>query len=600
MGKYTDDEIRAMPKITAKIAADYLGISPMMVTLGMRNDVLPIGFAVKKEDRYSVSWSYNIIAERLIAYNHGKINEVQIQNIEKSLDTIISQFEEMKRDLVFTVKRKRGIGGIKQFLTIITDSEQSKQWQLQRKDKKEFDSESQLIEKRIPKSDSKKVQENMLFTKVELTRKELYEEIWKISAAGVAKKYGIPYAKCLAQIREAKIPIPPSGYWTKISYGKPVEQTPLQGNGDKVVTLSVEEFRQYHIPEAVEHEEPSFPIPPGGKETKLGLQPTTSHQGDSKENAVLLAFLTEDERQVVLNVAAQILMPQEHARMQPEIQSYRKRIAEWDKRKRQQEREFGTNWNRGRKEIPPPFAEGISAEQRMHVLRLINALSKAMKPLGWNLTSDLQFAMGQETVTLTFSEATDRVPHTPTKEENLALLKYEEERKKYSWASKPQIRKYDAVYNGRLSVLINGTRTFRDCRSYVLEDCLGDMMLVIYKEVERLKQVRLAKEEAERQRQEQERKQEEFRKRYNTEVDRTRALVNCAADYEIACRIRRYVSAMEERAQPDQALSEWVSWALSKADWYDPTVAKEDELLGKREHELEQGKKELKHRGYWM
>ena len=48
MGKYTDDEIRAMPKITAKIAADYLGISPMMVTLGMRNNVLPIGFAIKK------------------------------------------------------------------------------------------------------------------------------------------------------------------------------------------------------------------------------------------------------------------------------------------------------------------------------------------------------------------------------------------------------------------------------------------------------------------------------------------------------------------------------------------------------------------------
>lgn len=86
MGKYTDDEIRAMPKITAKIAADYLGISPMMVTLGMRNNVLPIGFAIKKEDRYSESWSYNIIPERLIAYNHGRINEVQVQNIEKNLN----------------------------------------------------------------------------------------------------------------------------------------------------------------------------------------------------------------------------------------------------------------------------------------------------------------------------------------------------------------------------------------------------------------------------------------------------------------------------------------------------------------------------------
>ena len=37
MAKYTDDEIRAMPKITIKIAADYLGISSNILTLGMRN-----------------------------------------------------------------------------------------------------------------------------------------------------------------------------------------------------------------------------------------------------------------------------------------------------------------------------------------------------------------------------------------------------------------------------------------------------------------------------------------------------------------------------------------------------------------------------------
>ena len=33
----------------------------------------------------------------------------------------------------------------------------------------------------------------MSSTTVRLTRKELYEEIWKISVAGVSKKYGIPY-----------------------------------------------------------------------------------------------------------------------------------------------------------------------------------------------------------------------------------------------------------------------------------------------------------------------------------------------------------------------------------------------------------------------
>ncbi len=75
MGKYTDDEIRAMKKITVKIAADYLGISPMMVSLGMRNNLLPIGFATKDEESYGdCGWSYAIVPERLIAYNHGKRN----------------------------------------------------------------------------------------------------------------------------------------------------------------------------------------------------------------------------------------------------------------------------------------------------------------------------------------------------------------------------------------------------------------------------------------------------------------------------------------------------------------------------------------------
>ena len=104
MTKYTDDEIRNMKKITCKIAGDYLGISSMAVSIGMRNNLLPIGFAVHNEDRdrtYSESWTYHIIAERLIAYKYGRISEVQVQNIEKNLSTIIQQFEEMKKDLVF-------------------------------------------------------------------------------------------------------------------------------------------------------------------------------------------------------------------------------------------------------------------------------------------------------------------------------------------------------------------------------------------------------------------------------------------------------------------------------------------------------------------
>ena len=108
MGKYTDDDIRSLSKITIKVAADYLGLSTGVLTLGMRNNVLPIGYAVKKEDRYRESWTYAIIPERLIAYNHGKINEIQVESIEKNLNTIINQFDEMKRDLLFLLKENEG------------------------------------------------------------------------------------------------------------------------------------------------------------------------------------------------------------------------------------------------------------------------------------------------------------------------------------------------------------------------------------------------------------------------------------------------------------------------------------------------------------
>lgn len=104
MAKYTDEDIRKMSKITCKIAGDYLGISSMAVSIGMRNNLLPIGFAIHNEEKdrtYSESWSYHIIAERLIAYNYGRISEIRVQNIEGNLETIIKEFESMKNDLLF-------------------------------------------------------------------------------------------------------------------------------------------------------------------------------------------------------------------------------------------------------------------------------------------------------------------------------------------------------------------------------------------------------------------------------------------------------------------------------------------------------------------
>lgn len=75
-------------------------------------------------------------------------------------------------------------------------------------------------------------------TTIEMTRKQLYDEIWENSVAGVAQKYGITYSWLIKQVKEAGIPIPSSSYWTKLTFDKPVEKTGLPGNEDTVVTIS--------------------------------------------------------------------------------------------------------------------------------------------------------------------------------------------------------------------------------------------------------------------------------------------------------------------------------------------------------------------------
>ena len=66
----------------------------------------------------------------------------------------------------------------------------------------------------------------------------MYDEIWEISASGVAKQYGLNYAKLLQSCKEYEIPIPPSGYWTKIACGKEVSKAPLpQSDIDEIEVL---------------------------------------------------------------------------------------------------------------------------------------------------------------------------------------------------------------------------------------------------------------------------------------------------------------------------------------------------------------------------
>ena len=134
---------------------------------------------------------------------------------------------------------------------------------------------------------------------------------------------------------------------------------------------------------------------------------------------------------------------------------------------------------------------------------------------------------------------------------------------------------------------------FRDCKSYVIEDRLGDIIVLLYEAANTLRIEREAREEAARKREEEERQRNARRERYNEEVDRTNALVHEAEDFEVACRIRAYVSAVEQRGELTEEGAAWVKWAKQKADWYDPVLKRKDEFFGTREHGKSKGQKKL-------
>jgi len=45
--------------------------------------------------------------------------------------------------------------------------------------------------------------------------------------------------------------------------------------------------------------------------------------------------------------------------------------------------------------------------------------------------------------------------------------------------------------------------------------------------------------------------------------------------------------------------AQFIDWARKKADWYDPTIARDDELFGGRDHEENEDRKGLRKSYSW-
>jgi len=61
----------------------------------------------------------------------------------------------------------------------------------------------------------------------ELKRRELYDLVWSKPTKKIQEDFGLTYAQLKSICEEYKIPLPASGFWTKIAFGKDVTILPL-------------------------------------------------------------------------------------------------------------------------------------------------------------------------------------------------------------------------------------------------------------------------------------------------------------------------------------------------------------------------------------
>lgn len=444
-----------------------------------------------------------------------------------------------------------------------------------------------------------------------LKRQQLYDEIWKISAAGVAKKYNLNYGKLLISLKEANIPYPPSGYWTRLNCGKDVSNDviALPDSDIEDVNLYPEGFsfrkkkKKNNAKEMQENVE-------SDTESELATEASAERLAEvskQQENEVksdpldeesvpdtILSFLPKEERSEVIGVLKTIEI-KKNARFHSKVISYKQSVKEWKKQERERHsypyggrRNYGQNAN-----DVPPFINDISSEGLERVYRILDALFKAVEQLGGEVYDNLVMRIREDSVHIKFAEGQDKIPHALSRQEARLLVEYNDAKKQGRYASRPQIKKYDYVYNGKLRIIFSDGKYIRDSSQVNIEEKLDEILIRLYENSEENRIAREKREEAHRQYLEEQRRKEEIQQRYEKEVDNTVALVNQAKDYEIACQIRNYIFALCKEGELTEEKSKWIEWARKKADWYDPTVAREDEYLGKRKYSLAEEEKEL-------
>lgn len=381
-------------------------------------------------------------------------------------------------------------------------------------------------------------------TTAAITRESLYEEVWTEPVSRVAPRYGISDVALGKVCRKYRIPLPPRGYWAKITAGKSPRKLPL--------------------PTARELGSCSLP---------LSRSPTydPNNPDASRKKAI-----TAQERIGLISVPEELESP--HRLVRAASKRLRRKTG-WDNYK-------------GLRSAPAEiFNFEVTHGAINRALLVGDTLIKALERQGIRVWVDSEksrtlIGIGDTSLPIAISEHVARTKHEVTAAEQKAIERWRRSPNRwgagYHYPSPPD---YDYHPTGKLTISIGvyPSRSWSDTPKTLLELRLHQ---VVAGALDLIEEERLRTEEQERRRLARQKakdrhdRQVELRKQELAQLEKLKA---SATQWLEAERLRQYIDAVEQSAvsngRASEELADWIAWARIKADCIDPLVAVSDAIL---------------------
>lgn len=358
---------------------------------------------------------------------------------------------------------------------------------------------------------------------ITLTRKELYDLVWKEPLSRLAKKYKISDNGLRKICKRMNIPIPAMGHWQKIQYHKKVIITklPLKFDGSDTITLSEKPEGDINVDSPLAQQRRLTQIIENSKDLQLKVPDRLSSRPDKLIKSTM---------------------------------NYYDAV-----------RKYYKSHNGIYPDKTNVLNIDVREESRPRAFRLLDTLIKVLRCRKHDVIADhfTTFArIGEEHVKFRLRER-QRASETKDK-----------------WGGRIYESTGEFVFV--IDIRSYHRKEVKDGREPI-ENKVSEIIAILELEGERMRIERIESEIRRKKWEEQQRIERELRERQEKEVQAFKKLFLQAVRLHQANIIRNYIQIVEanatEKGNNSEEFTKWLTWAKQKLSWFDPLVNGPDHLL---------------------